>query len=106
MQKRDVFLYFAFRPEKTLARASRYAREIQNALPDFDFAILTYDKPQKAHRDVVDLIGLRVPHFVFGKEAACQLPYPNKIGSNFFLKPLNTDVAILLFWKDCPDYER
>ena len=106
MQKRDVFLYFAFRPEKTLSRATRYAREIQNKLPDFDFAILTYDKPQRAHQEVFDLQGMRVPHFIYGKEAADQLPYPNKIGPNFFLKPLNTDVAILLYWKDCPGYER
>ncbi len=106
MQKRNVFLYFAYRPEKTLARAARYAREIRDACPDFDFVILTYDKPQKAHRSTTDLQGLRVPHFIYGKEAACQLPYPNKVGPDFFLKPLNTDVAILLYWTDCPGYER
>ena len=106
MQKRNVFLYFAFRPEETIARAARYAREIQKACPDFDFAILTYDKPQKARQTVVDLKGLSVPHFTYGEEAAYRLPYFNKIGSNFFLKPLNCDIPVLLFWKDRPNYER
>lgn len=106
MHNRNVFLYFAFRPEKTLARAARYARQIADACPDFDFAVLTYDRPQDAHKGSVDLEGQRVPHYVYGEKAVHQLPYPNKVGPVFSLKPLNTDVAIFLFWKDCPDYER
>ena len=70
MQKRDVFLYFAFRPEKTLSRTTRYAREIQNKRPDFDFVILTYDKPQGALRKPLSSQRMRVPHFIYGKEAA------------------------------------
>jgi hypothetical protein len=106
MRKRNVFLYFAFRPEKTIARAARYARQIQNACPDFEFVVLTYDGGQEAHRDSIDLNGLGVPHYVYGKAAAVRLPYPNKIGSQFSFKPLNPDCAILLFWRDCPEYER
>lgn len=106
MRKRNVFLYFAFRPEKTLARAARYARQIAGACPDFDFIVLTYDASLEAQKASVALGGLQVARMIYGKNAAQLLPYPNKVGPEFHLKPLNCDIPVLLFWKDHPDYER
>ncbi len=106
MSKRSVFLYLSYRPEKTAARAARYARQIAKHCPDFDFAVLTYDHPHPTNKGVIDLDGQQTPHIVYGQEAAQRLPYPNKVGRKFVLKPLNVDVPTILFWKDHPDYQR
>lgn len=98
--KKDVILFQA----QGLDRINRRSlRKLARELAGFaDVCALGFNMEKTGHPEVVD----GIPYIEYDREALLRLPYPKKAApENWRLIPGNTDLLLLSFWREHPQYE-
>lgn len=107
---RDVFVYLSHKPLATSARIAKFQQSIRRFVPLMDFIIVTFDKFSKEQHHVLNIEGLKIPHFIYNRDSLATLPYPDKLprgpfGADTFLHQGCADLPVLLFWRENDQYD-